>query len=577
MTFDHRKYAAFQPIGLTDRTWPDRVIERAPDFCAVDLRDGNQALIKPMSIDQKVRLFDLLTKLGLKEIEIGFPAASQIEYDFCRRLIDEDRIPADVTVQVLVQAREELIVRTFEALRGIKRAIVHVYNSTSTVQRQQVFAMDEGGVIAIAQNGARWIKEQAAKHPETHWTFEYSPESFTGTELPFAVQIIDAVTDVWEPHLGQPVIINLPATVEMSTPNIFADQIEWVLRRIQHRSHLRVSLHTHNDRGCAIAAAELGLLAGADRIEGTLLGNGERTGNMDLVTFAMNLYSQGIDPMLNLEHMREVITEVEAITEIKTHPRHPYAGELVFTAFSGSHQDAIRKCLAKRDPEQPWDVAYLPIDPEDLGRQYEEVVRINSQSGKGGVAHVLERDYGIELPRWLQQEFSKVVQQEAERSGDELNTRRIRQLFEDHYLSIPKGWELDSYELQRTAEGVTVQLSTVDTPPLHLTGRGSGAVDALATALTTHLQVPIEVQTFDERALRQGTDAQALACIHVRVGQELVSTVAVAGDTTSAALQTLLSALGRVNALATTRPVEIPAADKGRTSGFASSGKPALN
>ncbi len=395
MAFDHRKYVAFKPVAKKDRRWPDQVIEKAPTWCAVDLRDGNQSLIKPMSVAQKQRLFDLLVKLGFKEIEIGFPAASQPDFDFCRKLIEENRIPADVKIQVLTQARPELIERTYEALKGAKQAIVHVYNSTSTVQREQVFGLDRDGIREIAVNGATLVKEIAARHPETDWTFQYSPESFTGTELDFAAEVIDAVTDVWRPDQGQPVIINLPATVEMSTPNVFADQVEWICENIRYREHISISLHTHNDRGCAVAAAELGVMAGADRVEGTLMGNGERTGNMDLVTMAMNLYSQGIDPTLDLSGMAEITEVVEACTEISTHPRHPYAGELVFTAFSGSHQDAIRKCLARRKEGDVWNVAYLPIDPFDVGRRYEEVVRINSQSGKGGVAYVMKNEYRL--------------------------------------------------------------------------------------------------------------------------------------------------------------------------------------
>ncbi len=370
--FDHRKYQSFAPIRMPSRRWPDRQLERAPVWCSVDLRDGNQALIEPMTTRQKSRLWDQLVKIGFKEIEVGFPSASSHDYNFVRDLIDSDRIPADVTVQVLTQARPELIEKTFEALRGVRRAIVHVYNSTSTVQREQVFGLERAGIVDIAVRGAQLVKDCAARYPETEWVFEYSPESFTGTELDFAVEICNAVTAVWQPTPQHPAIINLPATVEMSTPNVYADQIEWFCDRIERRESLLVSLHTHNDRGCAVAAAELGVLAGADRVEGTLMGNGERTGNMDIVTMAMNLYSQGIDPALQLGHMDEIIQTVKECTQLPVHPRHPYAGELVFTAFSGSHQDAIKKCLAKRDPREPWQVAYLPIDPADIGRSYQE-------------------------------------------------------------------------------------------------------------------------------------------------------------------------------------------------------------
>ena len=547
MAFDHRKYVAFKPVGKTDRRWPDRVIEAAPTWCAVDLRDGNQALVKPMSVAQKQRLFDLLVKLGFKEIEIGFPAASQPDFDFCRKLIEEDRIPEDVKIQVLTQARPELIERTYEALNGAKRAIVHVYNSTSTVQREQVFGLDRAGIRDIAVNGATLVRDIAARHPETEWTFQYSPESFTGTELDFAAEVIDAVTEVWRPDQGQPVIINLPATVEMATPNVFADQIEWICDRIQRREHLSISVHTHNDRGCAVAAAELAVMAGADRVEGTLMGNGERTGNMDLVTMAMNLYSQGIDPTLDLSGMAEITEVVEACTEISTHPRHPYAGELVFTAFSGSHQDAIRKCLARRKADEAWNVAYLPIDPFDVGRRYEEVVRINSQSGKGGVAYVLERDYNISLPRWLQIEFSKMVQREAETNGGEIDSLTIHRLFEQRYLKVHDDWALNSYDLHRDSDGVWAEV-TVGTgnTPIVLKGRGLGAVEAVSDALERRFGVTIAVEAYDEFALGEGTNANALACIRLMASEQHCSAAALAEDTTSATLQALFSAVAQV-------------------------------
>ena len=518
MAFDHRKYVAFTPVAKTDRRWPDKVITTAPRFCAVDLRDGNQALVKPMSVAQKQRMFDLLVKLGFKEIEIGFPAASQPDFDFCRKLIEEDRIPDDVHIQVLTQARPELIERTYDALKGARKAIVHVYNSTSTVQREQVFGMDREGVKDIAVNGARVVKKNAAKYPDTEWTFQYSPESFTGTELDYAADVIDAVNDVWRPDQGQPVVINLPATVEMATPNVFADQIEWICDNVRYREHISISVHTHNDRGCAVAAAELAVMAGADRVEGTLMGNGERTGNMDLVTMAMNLYSQGVDPTLDLSGMAEITDVVEACTEISTHPRHPYAGELVFTAFSGSHQDAIRKCLARRTEGESWHVAYLPIDPHDLGRRYEEVVRINSQSGKGGVAYVLERDYNISLPRWLQIEFSKLVQREAETNGGEIDSLTIHRLFEDRYLKVAKAWELRSYDLHRDDEGVNAVVSIgAETGPITLKGHGLGAVEAVSAALEAEYDVTLAVEAYDEFALGEGTNANALACIRVTV------------------------------------------------------------
>lgn len=547
MAFDHRKYVAFTPVAKTDRRWPDKVITRAPRFCAVDLRDGNQALVKPMSVAQKQRMFELLVKLGFKEIEIGFPAASQPDFDFCRKLIEEDRIPDDVHIQVLTQARPELIERTYEALKGARKAIVHVYNSTSTVQREQVFGMDRAGIKDIAVNGARIVKANAEKYPDTQWTFQYSPESFTGTELDYAAEVIDAVNDVWRPDQGQPVVINLPATVEMATPNVFADQIEWICDHVRYREHISISVHTHNDRGCGVAAAELAVMAGADRVEGTLMGNGERTGNMDLVTMAMNLYSQGVDPTVDLSGMAEITDVVEACTEISTHPRHPYAGELVFTAFSGSHQDAIRKCLSKRKEGDAWHVAYLPIDPRDLGRRYEEVVRINSQSGKGGVAYVLERDYNISLPRWLQIEFSKLVQREAETNGGEIDSLTIHRLFEDRYLKVIGAWELRSYDLHRDDEGVTATVSIgASDDPVTLKGQGLGAVEAVSAALEAEYGVSLAVEAYDEFALGEGTNANALACIRVTVNGQHCSAAALAEDTTSATLQALFSAVSQV-------------------------------
>lgn len=560
MAFDYRKYVAFKPVAKKNRRWPDQIIDKAPDWCAVDLRDGNQALVKPMSVAQKQRLFDLLVKLGFKEIEIGFPAASQPDFDFCRKLIEENRIPEDVTIQVLTQARAELIERTYEALQGARQAIVHVYNSTSTVQREQVFGLDRAGIRDIAVKGAELVRDIAARHPETRWTFQYSPESFTGTELDFAAEVIDAVNDVWRPDQGQPVVINLPATVEMATPNVFADQIEWICDRVRYREHFRISVHTHNDRGCAVAAAELAVMAGADRVEGTLMGNGERTGNMDLVTMAMNLYSQGVDPTLDLSGMAEVTEVVEACTEISTHPRHPYAGELVFTAFSGSHQDAIRKCLARRQDGDLWNVAYLPIDPRDLGRRYEEVVRINSQSGKGGVAYVLERDYNISLPRWLQIEFSKVVQGEAEINGGEIDSLTIHRLFEDRYLKVHAPWALRSYDLHRDDNGVKASVSLgSDEHPVRLEGLGLGAVEAVSAALEASCGVRIAVEAYDEFALGEGTKANALACIRLTVDGVHCSAAALAEDTTSATLQALFSAVAQV----ATAPVAQPAVEAG--------------
>jgi 2-isopropylmalate synthase len=539
MAYDHKKYRPFPKVERRNRRWPDRRIECAPMWCAVDLRDGNQALVKPMTVSQKLRMFQLLCDIGLKQIEVGFPSASQPDFDFVRTIIERGLIPTDVTIQVLTQARADLIERSVESLRGAPSAIMHLYNSTSTVQRERVFGLDRAGIRSLAVQGAECVKACAARAPETEWTFEYSPESFTGTELDYAAEVVNAVIAVWRPETGQKVIINLPATVEMSTPNVYADMIEWMCEHIAQREHVTVSLHTHNDRGCGVAAAELGLLAGADRLEGTLLGNGERTGNMDLVTCAMNLYSQGVDPKIDLSDMRRIIETVEHCTEIEIHPRHAYAGELVYTAFSGSHQDAIRKSLAKQGDDEAWQVAYLPIDPRDLGRSYEQVVRINSQSGKGGVLHVLERDFGITLPRWLQIDFSKVVQRESEREGGELAAMAIRELFEREYVGQQSA-RLSDYRLSRDGDRVRFR---ADIGAALLEGEGQGAVEALLDALTRAYQVKATVECFDEFALESGTDASAMACVKLRASDKVGVGVSFAKDTTSATLQAVLNAL----------------------------------
>ena len=543
--FDHRKYKPFPAIRLTDRTWPDKQITQAPDWCSVDLRDGNQALINPMSVEKKTRMFQLLVKLGFKEIEVGFPSASQPDFDFVRQLIEEGMIPDDVCIQVLVQAREELIARTYESLKGVKQAIVHVYNSTSTVQREQVFGQDREGIKQIAVQGAQWLKEYAVQYPETDWTFQYSPESFTGTEMDYAVDVCDAVIATWQPENGQKVVINLPATVEMSTPNIFADQVEWFCRNLKQHEQVRISLHTHNDRGCAVAAAELAVMAGADRVEGTLMGNGERTGNMDIITMAMNLYSQGVDPELDFSDINEIIETVEYCNELPVPARHPWAGELVYTAFSGSHQDAIRKSMNYHaEHELPhWEVAYLPIDPRDIGRQYDAVVRINSQSGKGGVALVLERDFGIELPKWMHAELSKVVQKATEDTGREISPDEIKALYEGHFVQVAPEWTLGGYDLH-TEGGVTN--ADIRVAGKTIQGSGSGAVGALCAALESQYDCKIEVTHFDEYALSHSTDAKAQACVAIMLnGEALHSAVAVAEDTSSAALQAVMTAFAQ--------------------------------
>jgi 2-isopropylmalate synthase len=547
-SFDHRKYRPFPPIGLIARTWPDKVIERAPRWCSVDLRDGNQALIEPMNVAQKLELFKLLVKVGFKEIEIGFPAASQPDFDFCRRLIDDGLIPEDVTVQVLTQARPELIERSFEALRGVRRAILHLYNSTSTVQRRDVFALDRAGVKEIAVNGAKLVKDAVARHPQTEWVLQYSPESFTGTELEYALEVCEAVLEVWEASAKKPCIINLPATVEVATPNVYADQIEWMATHFKNRDAVILSLHTHNDRGCAVAAAELGVMAGANRIEGTLLGNGERTGNMDIMVMAMNLYSQGIDPELDFSNMDEIIRCVAACTQIDLHPRHPYAGELVFTAFSGSHQDAIKKCLSKRKPEDAWDVAYLPIDPTDLGRTYQEVIRINSQSGKGGIAYVLEQERGLAIPRWLQIDFSPVVQKYAEDTETEVAPEKIVQLFDTQYLGQRKPFDLLGYQLTREHNEDQLVATLVEGgKQFQLRGRASGVVGAFIAALEAHTGEKIVLVEYSEHTMSQaaGAGADAVTYVQLNIEGRRYCGVGISSDIVEASLRAILGAVNQ--------------------------------
>lgn len=545
-SFDHRKYKPFEPIKMAGRRWPDQVIDTAPMWCSVDLRDGNQALIEPMTARQKSRLWDQLVKIGFKEIEVGFPSASGHDYDFVRELIENDRIPADVTIQVLTQARPDLIERTFESLKGARRAVVHVYNSTSTVQREQVFGLDRQGIIDIAVKGAELVKACAAKYPETEWVFEYSPESFTGTELDFAVEVCNAVTAVWQPTAQNPVIINLPATVEMSTPNVYADQIEWFCERVANRESLLISLHTHNDRGCAVAAAELGVLAGADRVEGTLMGNGERTGNMDIITMAMNLYSQGVDPGLQLGQMDEIIQTTRECTQLPVHPRHPYAGELVFTAFSGSHQDAIKKCLARREDRDPWEVAYLPIDPEDIGRSYQEVIRINSQSGKGGIAYVLERDYGLELPRWLQIDFSSAVQAYAEERESEVGSEEVYQLFQQTYLSTDGSWSLGNYQVSREDSVDKLQAELFQGSSTHsLSGTGNGVVASFVDAMQHLIGKQVVLVEYNEHALSHSADAEAVCYIQLNIDGDRFCGVGRSHDIIKASLDGILGAINK--------------------------------
>jgi len=545
-----QKYRPFAPIALADRTWPNNVIKHPPVWCSVDLRDGNQALIEPMDAERKLRLFMLLLKTGFKEIEIGFPAASQTDFDFVRKLIDENLIPDDVTVQVLTQAREPLIRRTFESLRGVKRAIMHLYNSTSTVQLRVVFGLDKAGIVDIAVQGARTVVECAREQPQTDWVFQYSPESFTGTELDFAVDICDAVTAVWQPTPKRPVILNLPATVEMATPNIYADQIEWFGRHIKNRDSIVLSVHPHNDRGCAVAAAELAVMAGADRVEGCLFGNGERTGNVDLVTLALNLYSQGINPGLDFSDINSVIRAVEHCNQLPVHPRHPYGGELVFTAFSGSHQDAIKKGLAARNPGDLWEVPYLPIDPADLGRAYETVIRVNSQSGKGGIAYLLERDFGLSLPRLLQIEFSQVIQAITDASGKELSAPAIKAAFDREYLKSELPLSYIEHRITHEAghgevENVSARLK-FNGREITIAGKGNGPVDAFVRALCAGCGIEFHVMNYHEHAVGGGEDATAVAYVQIRIGREhTLYGAGMHGNIVTATLRAVLSAVNR--------------------------------
>jgi len=545
--FDHTKYKSFPPIDIKDRTWPDQVITKAPTWCSVDLRDGNQALIEPMSVVQKKKMFELLVEVGFKEIEVGFPAASQPDFDFVRSLIQEDKVPEDVTIQVLTQARPELIQRTFESLKGARRAILHLYNSTSVVQREKVFKTDKAGIVDIAVEGAKEVVRCAAGQPETEWVFQYSPESFTGTEVDFAVEVCDGVNEIWQPTPENPVILNLPATVEMATPNVYADQIELFGRLIKNRDSVIISLHTHNDRSCAVGAAELAVMAGAQRVEGTLLGNGERTGNMDIVIMAMNLYSQGIDPELDLHDMDRIVSVVRECTQIDVHPRQAWAGDLVFTAFSGSHQDAIKKCLDIYEEGAPWEIAYLPIDPRDIGRTYQDVIRVNSQSGKGGVAYVLSNKFGFELPRWLQIEFSRVVQKSTEDSGGEIHPDEIWELFNNYYLDNEKVLSLENFTIKKQ-EGRETFEARIDFygKDIAINGEGDGVLGAFVEGLKSAINLDLEIMEYGEHALGQGADAEAVTYIQIRCDGRRYSGVAISKDIIASSLNAFMGAASQL-------------------------------
>ena len=544
------KYRGFAPIDLADRRWPNSVITAPPTWCSVDLRDGNQALIEPMDSGRKRRMFDMLVKIGFKEIEVGFPAASQTDFDFVRELVERELIPDDVVIQVLTQARPELIARTYESLRGVRRAIMHVYNSTSVAQRRVVFRTDRAGIMDIAVRGASVVREHALKQPDTEWTFQYSPESFTGTELDFAVEVCDAVNAVWEPTPDRKSILNLPATVEMATPNIYADQIEWFSRNLKNRDRSVLSVHPHNDRGTAVAAAEFAQMAGAERVEGTLFGNGERTGNVDIVTLALNLYSQGVDPRLDFSNINEAARCAEACNQLPIHPRHPYVGDLVFTAFSGSHQDAIKKGLAARSDADLWDVPYLPIDPSDLGRSYDSIIRVNSQSGKGGVAYLLERDYQLVMPRRLQIEFSQVVQAAADITGKELTSREIWDLFNSEYLAARGPYVYRAHQLSASTDGadherLMLQIEDSGRPDTWL-GYGSGPIDAMVHAVA----LPFDVLSYEEHSRGKGSGAQAVSYIEITTrSRRTLFGAGMHPNIVTASLLAVISAVNRAIAL----------------------------
>lgn len=546
-----RKYRPFPPIHLPDRQWPSRVITQAPHWCSVDLRDGNQALIEPMGADRKRRMFEMLVQLGFKEIEVGFPAASQTDFDFVRFLVDQHLIPDQVAVQVLTQAREPLIRRSFEALQGVKKAIMHLYNSTSPIQREVVFGLDKAGIVEIAVNGARLIRDIAAEHPATDWTFEYSPESFSATELDFALEVCEAVIAVWQPTPERKVILNLPATVEMATPNVHADQIEWFCRHLSRRDAVLISVHPHNDRGAAVAAAELALLAGADRVEGTLFGNGERTGNVDIVALALNLFTQGIGPGLDFSDINAVVRCAEYCNQLPVPPRHPYAGELVFTAFSGSHQDAIRKGLAANAGSAIWDVPYLPIDPADVGRTYEAVIRVNSQSGKGGIAYLLEKDHGLRLPRRLQIEFSQAVQALADATGKELTSADLWTAFQTDYLQPAEPFQFIEHRTapDHHAGGSCKLTATICEHKQErlISGKGNGPIDAFTDALNRHCGLAVRVVDYHEHAIGAGADATAVSYVEIRMNGEPAVWFGVGIDSNivTASLNAVVSALNR--------------------------------
>jgi 2-isopropylmalate synthase len=545
-----------EPVSLPDRTWPDKRITKAPLWCAVDLRDGNQALIDPMSPTRKRRMFELLVRMGYKEIEVGFPAASQTDFDFVREIIEQDVIPEDVTIQVLTQARPELIERTYQACEGAPRAIVHLYNSTSVLQRRVVFRSDRAGISKIATDGAEEVLRWAEKYPSTDWRFEYSPESYTGTELQYAVDVCNAVSAIWQPTPESPMIVNLPATVEMATPNVYADSIEWMHRHLDRRDGVVLSLHPHNDRGTGVAAAELGYQAGADRIEGCLFGNGERTGNVDLVTLGMNLFTQGIDPQIDFSDIDEIRRTVEYCNQLPVHERHPWGGDLVYTAFSGSHQDAINKGFQAMQADaaaagvevedHPWEVPYLPVDPKDIGRTYEAVIRVNSQSGKGGVAYIMKSEHQLDLPRRLQMEFSRVVQEVTDTDGGEVSPKAMRDVFEGEYLDRVTPLKLIRHRLSSDGEGTDEIVATVRVESdLHeISGSGNGPIAAFVDALAG-IGFDVRVLDYHEHAMSAGDDARAAAYVECAVEDNVLWGVGVDSSIVNASLKAVVSAVNR--------------------------------
>ena len=543
------KYSAFKPIDLANRKWPNNILKESPIWCSVDLRDGNQALIEPMGSERKDRMFALLCKLGFKEIEIGFPSASQTDYDFVRDLIENKKIPSDVNIQVLTQSREELIKKTFESLKGASKAIIHFYNSTSTLQRKVVFDQDKDGIKKIATNAALLIKDLAEKNQETEWSFEYSPESFTGTELEYAREVCDEVVEILKPVSKNKIIINLPATVEMSTPNIYGDQIEWMNENLKNRSDICLSLHPHNDRGTAVAASEFGLMAGADRVEGTLFGNGERTGNVDIVTIALNMLTQGIDPKLDFSNINSVMREVEYCNQLPVHPRHPYAGDLVFTAFSGSHQDAIKKGFKaiKKSNNPKWEVPYLPIDPADLGRSYEAVVRINSQSGKGGVAFLLEKDHGVSLPRRLQISLSQKIQKLADETGKEITSSQIWEIFDANYLKPKNNFSYIKHSSTSDGDLHSLKLEmNMDAKAIKIEGTGNGPIDSFMNGLSNQFGFDIKVADYHQTAISSGSDAKAAAYIELEKDGKTFWGVGIHPNTTRASFDSIIVGLSKL-------------------------------